>query len=98
MKCIDTYELIRNKTIRFITNPYFEGKRTSSNSQLGKEKRESTSTLLQEHLEDYDYNQGKITYRKISQDLNISERTVKRYLKDRHLREIYDIVKAKSKR
>ena len=97
MRNIENYEFEPNKRIRYIHNPFFEGK-ININQELGKEKREQSSLLIQEYLEDYDYNQGKITYSKMSQDLNISERTVKRYFKDGCLRELYDIVKANSKR
>ena len=95
---IDAVEFRPNKTKRFLNNPYFIGQKSSVNRDLGQEKRELQSSLLEDYLSDYDYNQGKITYKKISQDLNISERTVKRYLKDGDLRELYDIVKHNSKR
>lgn len=91
-------EFWASKYPRYFNNPYFTGKKTSVNRDLGQEKRELQSSLLEDYLSDYDYNQGKITYKKISQDLNISERTVIRYLKDSDLRELYDIVKANSKR
>jgi hypothetical protein len=95
---IDAVEFRPNKTKRFLNNPYFIGQKSSVNRDLGQEKRELQSSLLEDYLSDYDYNQGKITYKKISQDLNISERTVIRYLKDGCLREIYDVVKHNSKR
>jgi len=97
MRSIENYEFEPNKRIRYIYNPFFEGK-ININQELGKEKKEHNSSLIQEYLEDYNYNQGKITYGKISQDLSLSERTVKRYLKDGDLRELYNIVKANSKR
>ena len=98
MRNIENYEFEPNKSIRYINNPFYVGEPININQELGKEKKELNSSLIQDYLEDYDYNQGKITYKKIGQDLNISERTIKRYLKDGCLRELYDIVKANSKR
>ena len=95
MKCIDTYELTANKTIRFIKNPYYTGEPININKELGGAKKENTSQLIREYLEDYDYNQeGIMRYNKISDALNISLITVKRYMKeDEELKEIYKAVK-----
>jgi hypothetical protein len=95
MKCIDTYELTANKTIRFIKNPYYTGEPININKELGGVKKENTSQLIREYLEDYDYNQeGIMRYNKISDALNISLITVKRYMKeDEELKEIYKAVK-----
>lgn len=95
MKCIDTYELTANKTIRFIKNPYYTGEPANINKELGWAKKENTSQLIREYLEDYDYNQeGIMKYDKISDALSISLITVKRYMKeDEELKEIYKAVK-----
>lgn len=95
MNCIDTYELRPNKTIRFIKNPYYEGEPANINEILGESKRGKTKLLIREYLEDYDYNQqGNMKYNKISDALNISLITVKRYMKeDQELKDIYNIVK-----
>ena len=95
MKCIDTHELTANKTIRFIKNPYYTGEPININKELGESKKENTSQLIREYLEDYDYNQeGIMKYDKISDALNISLITVKRYMKeDEELKEIYKAVK-----
>ena len=95
MNCIDTYELSANKTIRFISNPYYTGEPSNINIELGFERKQNTNVRIREYLEDYDYNQkGIMTYKRICNDLDISLATVKRHMKEcDELKEIYQAVK-----
>jgi hypothetical protein len=91
---IDTYELEPNDQIRFIKNPYYTGKKSSVNTYTRKHKKDNTAYGIRAYLEDYDYNlKGLITYGRLAKDLNISEITIKRYMKDGCLKNLYRAVK-----
>lgn len=85
--------LIPNQTMRFVNNKFYTGKPTSVNAITGKERSDKTFQSIYEYLCDYDLNY-KITHKRIANDLSISERTVRRYLKEiTYLKDLYQSIK-----
>ena len=85
--------LIPNQTMRFVNNKFYTGKPTSVNVITGKERSDKTFQSIYEYLCDYDLNY-KITQKIIANDLSISERTVRRYLKEiTYLKDLYQTIK-----
>ena len=85
--------LYPNQTIRFVNNKFYTGKPTSVNVITGKERSDKTFQSIYEYLCDYDLNY-KITQKRIANDLSISERTVRRYLKEvAYLKDLYQSIK-----
>lgn len=86
--------LIPNQTMRFVNNKFYKGKPTSVNVITGKERSDKTFQSIYEYLCDYDLNDSKITQKRIANDLFISERTVRRYLKEViYLKDLYQSIK-----
>jgi hypothetical protein len=87
----DTIEIETNKTLRFLTNPYYDFKegeysrrrqlRTELiNKALSEEKKEINFKKIYDYIIDYDVSSKTITKKRIAKETGLSYATVKNYL------------------
>ena len=87
----DTIEIETNKTLRFLTNPYYDFKggeysrrrqlRTELiNKALSDEKREINFKKIHNYIIDYDLSSKTITKKRIALETGLSYATIKNYL------------------
>ncbi|MDG1044144.1 MAG: hypothetical protein P8O88_04560 [Flavobacteriaceae bacterium] len=89
----DTIEVEINKTVRYLTNPYYEFKEGEYlrrgqlkvdliNKALAKEKLENNYKIIYDFIADYDLNLGAITKKLIAKKTGLSYASIKNYFRD----------------
>lgn len=89
----DTIEVIPNKTIRYVVNPYYDYtgvpyeqrhalQREIINIAIGLEKRKDNYDIIFETIVDYDLNQKRLTKRILESLTGVSYATIKNYINE----------------